>query len=272
MAGGYDELSATLRSLRKDAGLSTHQAARQSGFSQSKISRFETGRLMPTADEIGTLCRVYRASAATRKSLSRVARDIRAESTSGRVILQRGGAWRMQYRIARIEAASARVRGFDPAIVIGLLQTRAYIRAMWDSDAISGDDLERFVEARISRQELLNTNREFTLIMTEGALRFNLGGSSAMIDQLNYLAEATHISNAHVGVISQFTPAATPAMHSFHVYDARAVLVGTLDRTGIITEPRDVADFEKHFAELEALASFGARARDVIARAARDFA
>lgn len=267
---GRDELSTTLRGLRKDAGLAGQEAARQTGLSQPKISRFETGALMPTAEEVDLLCRLYRAPAATRRSLRRVAQDIREESTSARVVLQRG-AWRIQERIGRIEADSATVRGFHPAIVIGLLQTRGYIRAMYEA-VQSGEELERTIESRVQRQSLLDSDREFVFIMTEGALRYNLGGPEVMTGQLDHLAEATHADNARVGVISQATAASTPVLHGFHIYDARAVLLGTWTATAIVTGSRDVGDYEKHFAELEDLAAFGAPARDVISRVSRDFA
>lgn len=267
---GRDDLSATLRSLRKDAGLSGQKAAQQSGLSQSKISRFENGVLMPTADEVDALCRLYRARADTRRSLIRVARDIREESTSARVVLQRG-AWRLQQRIGRIEAASARIRSFNPSFMIGLLQTRPYIRAMFDDVADDDEELEQTVEARVERQELLQTGREFTLLMTEGALRFNLGSDSVMREQLEHVEEATHLTNVHVGIISQTTPATIPPLHGFHIYDSRAVILGTLTATAVITDSRDVRDYEKHFTELEELASFGADARAVIHRVAHDF-
>lgn len=55
-----DELSATLRRLRHEAGLSESEAARRAGLTQSKVSRVETARQMPTAAEVERLARCTR--------------------------------------------------------------------------------------------------------------------------------------------------------------------------------------------------------------------
>lgn len=99
-----DELSATLRSLRKAAGLSGIEAGQAAGLSQPKISRLETGKQVPTEAEVRALCRVYRAPARTRQQLLAIAHDLQEEEVSARVMLHRG-AYRMQERIGRIEAA-----------------------------------------------------------------------------------------------------------------------------------------------------------------------
>jgi len=50
-----------------------------------------------------------------------IAKDVREGAAAARTILHRAGAPSVQQRIGRIEAASARIRSFQPAIVIGLL-------------------------------------------------------------------------------------------------------------------------------------------------------
>lgn len=264
-----DELSATLRRLRQDAQLSGIEAARAAGLSQPKISRLETGKQVPTTAEVEALCQVYGAPARTRQQLLAIARDLREEQVSARVMLQRG-AHRMQERIGRIEAASALVRTFHPALVIGLLQTPGYIRAMLD-ESLPDDEVERIVAARGERQRLLDTDREFVLIMTEGALRWHVGSPAVMIAQLQHLAEITRRSNVRLGVIPWTRPVRAGALHGFHLYDRRAAIIGTETATAIITDARDIADYETCLATYEALAVYDADARQVLDRLSDEY-
>lgn len=264
-----DELSATLRRLRRNAQMSGIEAARAAGLSQPKISRLETGKQVPTMAEVESLCQVYRAPGRMRQQLLTLTQDLREERVSARVMLQRG-AYRMQERIGRIEAASALVRTFHPALVIGLLQIPGYIRAMLD-DSLPKDEIERIVAARGERQRLLDTDRTFVLIMTEGALRWHVGSPTVMIAQLQHLAETTRRSNIQLGVIPWTRPVRAGALHGFHLYDRRAAIVGTETATAIITDTRDIADYESWFATYEALAVFDADARQVFDRLSDEY-
>ncbi len=264
-----DELSATLRRLRQDAHLSGIKAAQAAGLSQPKISRLETGKQVPTRTEVETLCRVYGAPARTKQQLVTIARDLREEQVSARVMLQRG-AYRMQERIGRIETASALVRTFHPTLVIGLLQTPGYVRAML-GESLADDEVERIVAARGERQRLLDTDRDFLLVMTEGALRWHVGSPAVMIAQLQHLAEMTRRSNVRLGIIPWTRPVRVGALHGFHLYDRRAAIVGTETATAIVTDARDIADYETCFVTYQALAVYDSDARQVLDRLSDEY-
>ena len=76
---GQDWLSATLRDLRKAAGLSGMEAARRLDTSQRRISNIETGRFVPREDEARALATLYKASPAIRRELLEVVRALRAD-------------------------------------------------------------------------------------------------------------------------------------------------------------------------------------------------
>jgi transcriptional regulator with XRE-family HTH domain len=270
---GQDWLSATLRELRKAAGLSGMAVAERLGTSQRRISHIETGRFVPRDSEIRELATLYRASAETRRQLLQAVHDLRAapRASRARVVMGRG-AWRMQQRIARVEATSARLRAFHCAIVLGLVQTADYARAVFsDGGDITGADLERCVAERLDRQRILESGRDITLLMTEGALRWQAVGPAVMAAQLDHIAEVSDRPHVRVGVIPWSTPAAVFPLHGFSIYDDRAVTVGTRAATAFLTDPLDVADHVKLFGELEALAAWGAGARDHLGRIAADF-
>ncbi|WP_181771667.1 helix-turn-helix domain-containing protein [Amycolatopsis pittospori] len=264
-----DHLSTELRRLRKAAGLSGTEAARLTGLSQSKVSRVETGAFMPTEDQVVTLCRAYRAPASVRRTLVAITRDLREEAASARVVLQRG-AWRMQQRIGKIETASARIRSFQPTIVFGLLQTRDYITALF-RDSLPDGERDQTIEARLERQKILESDREFHFVLTEGALRWNMGGATTMLAQLGHLIDLSCRGKVRLGVIPWTAPVSVAVLHGFDIYDSRAVLLGTQTATALVTDEREVADYEKNFAEVEHYATYDAVACAHLARIADDY-
>lgn len=262
-------LSAALRAMREAAGLSGAEAARRAGISQPKVSRAETGRFLLKEPDLLALCQACGASPQTRAELVEMTQRFAASTTAARTVLQRGGWW-MQERIGRLEEASQQIRSFAPGTVIGLLQSPAYIAALY-GDSLGPDELTRAVQARLDRQAILSTERDFVLVMAEGALRWNMGGPAVMLEQLEQLAAATHRPNIRIGIIAQTTPATVPAMHTFTVYDATAVLIGTWAQTAIVTDPGNITEYEAYLAELEPLASWDNDARTVITRVADDY-
>ena len=267
---GQDWISSTLRELRVRSGLSGVRAAAVVGLSQPRISRIESGTFVPTEKEILDLCRLYKAPADVRRELLRAARDVRAEVKPARVVIQRGTAHKLQQRIARIEADSAEIGVFQPALVPGLLQTPDYMRAVFaDGGDITGDDLERSIAARKARAAVLDSDRRFTLIMAEGALRWQAVSPAVMAAQLDHLAELTR--RVRIGVIPWTRPTGVFTTHGFSLYDRRTAMVGTRTGTSFITDPRDVADYVKLFDALTELAVFGADAQAAISTLADDY-
>lgn len=176
----------------------------------------------------------------------------------------------MQERIGRIEQSSALIRGFQPAMVIGLVQTFDYARAMM-SGKVSGPTLEQLTQSRRERQAILDTDRHVTLIHAEGALRWHIGSPTIMAAQLDHLAELTSRPNLRLGVIPWDRPLTTHARHAFHLYDTHMVIVGTESGTAFITDPVELAAYDRRFAELEQVAVFGDEAARVFERVADDY-
>lgn len=265
-----DLLSATLRKLRENAGLPGVEAARRAGMSQATISRFENGKRVPTAADVRALCQVYKAPAATRRELLAITKDLQEGAASARTLLHRAGAPSVQQRIGRIEATSARIRSFQPTIVIGLLQTPDYMRALL-SGLHQGEDLEAMVTARLARQQILDTDRPFHLVLTESALRWHIGSPETMARQAEHLVMVTERPNIQFGIIPWTRAVTHPVLHAFQIYDQRAVMVGTETAVAVITDARDVADYETRFQIYAGLADYGDDAQHVLRRLADEY-
>lgn len=265
-----DWLSTTLRQLRKRAALSGTEAAQRAGLSQATVSRFETGRRVPTEADIRNLCRVYGVPADTRRTLLSVAQDLREEATAARAVLHRHGAPSMQARIGRIENASARIRSINPAIVIGLLQTHDYMRALL-SGRYAGRELDAMVAARLARQGVLDTDRQFHFLLTEGALRWHVGSPHVMVGQAEHLADLVELPNVQLGIVPWTRPTNRPVSHAFQIYDERAVMLASETSVALITDPREVADFADRFEIYAAFADYGSEAQVVFQRIAQEY-
>jgi transcriptional regulator with XRE-family HTH domain len=250
---GRERLSAVLRLLRATAGLTSEKAAARAGFSQSKLSKIENGLLLPSEADVRALCRAYSATTSQRDEAIDLLRRLRNESASARVILQRG-AYRKQREIGRVEVETTMFRDFQPTYVLGLLQTRAYMRRVFAS--MADDDAERAMEARIARQGVLRDGaKRFHLIMTEGALRWRVGSPDVMIAQLDHIGEVAKLPNVRIGMIPWTTEASVFPGHAFHIYDDSLVIVGTVSATAAIRDPRDIALYVDLFTKLQELAA-----------------
>lgn len=270
----HDELSSLLRRLRSDAGLSGPAAAKLAAdISQSSISRYERGLFVPGVEQAAELARVYGASPDDRRRLLQMVRDLRENTTPSARVVMRREAGELQARIGRIEASSVRLRTFQPLVIAGLLQTEAYLRVVFASgNDLSPEQQEAAVAARLDRQQLLHDDQhQITIVLAEGALRWQMGGPDVMVDQLEHLAESSLLPNVRFGVIPWTRRVTIAPMHGFDLFDERAALVGTETATAFLTNPADVAAYAKLFSDLEALAVFDGQARDVLAALVEEF-
>lgn len=266
--GGRDELTRRLRELRQAAGLSGKEAAAAARIQASKLSRIERGRTVPSESDVELLTRVYRATPDQHQRLLEMARDVKAENR--RVVFNRdpGG---FQDRIGRIEEASTLARSFSPNVIPGLLQSAACARALMRSAGWSPDITEQAVAGRLNRQRQLDDEqspRRFVIITTEGGLGWAAGSPSMMIEQLERIAARTYQPNVQVGIVPFGRPAQVFPLHSWDLFDQRAVIVGTTTATAILTEPGDVAAYVELTDALQQLAVYGAEAREILNRVA----
>lgn len=109
---------------------------------------------------------------------------------------------------------------FQPVIIHGLLQTEEYARAthLTPPSVVTPDAVEKWVAARMQRQQRLTgpDPLRFHAVLTEGALRLEVGGPAVMAAQLERLLAAADAENVtiqvlpatqgqHAGIASNFT-------------------------------------------------------------------
>jgi hypothetical protein len=172
-----------------------------------------------------------------------------------RDVLQPAGVDYMGY-----ESAAEIVRQFEPSLLPGLLQTEAYTRALLPVGGYTPAQVDRLIEARKARQELLDQPHrgELFFIIDEAVIRRLVGGPEVMVSQLEKLLELA----ARENVTIQIVPFAVGA------YDGQAgsfVHLELSDDSVLYLESRVEAIFQEDeivaarylekFQEIEALAT-----------------
>lgn len=257
-----DELSSTLRELRRAAGLTSMAAAAAAGIGQAALSRYETGKFVPTPARLEALLATYQAQPAVGDRLRAMVRDLRAENR--RVVVHRKNAPAFQRRIRDIEASSKAVTTFQPTVIPGILQTEAYMRVL--TSGVDPEVAGGVIAARLERQRLLGRpGHQWTQILTAGALLWCAGSAATMIEQIDRIIDASHLDGVRIGVIPARRPVSVFPLHGFDLYDERAVIVGTIATTAIITEPADVRLHIDILDSLSRAADFGEEARKTLA-------
>jgi transcriptional regulator with XRE-family HTH domain len=252
------ELGYELRKLREQAGLTREQAVRGLRISESKLQRIETGlQDARTADNL-------------RKLLSRygVTDDDAVEQL---LEIQRAAAsreWWTQYkgfmpsgmpRFVGIESAAVEIRAFHPVVILGLLQTESYARALYEIAKpikdTTGEFVQRNVELRMRRKDSL-TRQEDPLrlwaILYEPALRYVVGSADVMREQYDEIIKLASLANVAVQILPQSVRGYV-SPHDFTLLDLgsslpNAVQVdGAGDGVSVTDKHREVAQYQRKF-------------------------
>lgn len=96
-------------------------------MSQSKVSRIETGRLLPSVVDVEQMLTGLGVDEPTQHELLSLARFANTEYQDVRLSVRRGLHHR-QRELATLEQNATDVRHFLPTLITGLLQTPEYMR------------------------------------------------------------------------------------------------------------------------------------------------
>src|SRR5260370_4153711 len=256
-----DELATALREARKQAGLTGERLAARCGISQSKISKIETGKVLPSAPAVDSILTPVGLGEERTAELIALARLANTEFQSVRASLQRG-LQQKQRDLAALEADSQHIRFFLPLMIRGLLQTPEYARA---SLANFPGDHPQAVAKRLDRQAALyNPAKRFTFVLTEAAVRWQLCEPGVMAVQTGRLASLSELPNIRLGVIPLDRYVPDGPLNTFTVYDERIATAETFGGVIMMRDPRDVNYHRDLFAFFEQDAAFDAEVRALV--------
>jgi transcriptional regulator with XRE-family HTH domain len=202
-----DEMVLTVRArrlmkeIRQLRGSQTvARAAGQLGISEATLWRMENGKSKISTEVLVAMLDLYDVRSPRREALERLALDT----------LRRG--WWAPYKdifsssYIALETDASEIR-VNALIVPGFFQTEEYARAAIATTRpeLELAETERRVEARLARQKALFEDRAappaIHVLLDESAIRRQVGGPTAMRDQLTRLAQAASQPNVTMQVL-----------------------------------------------------------------------
>jgi transcriptional regulator with XRE-family HTH domain len=257
-----------VRTLRRNAGLTGVELARLVGVSQSRISRIETGHLIPHPDEVDRLASALKLDADGREQLHDQARASRSTMQSWR-LMHTQGVGKHQTDIGRMEQTATKIRMFQPNLVPGLLQTAEYARRAIEL-ATDAQDVGLGVARRMTRQQILyDRGKSFEFLITEGALRWRIAPADAHAGQLHHLASLATLENVSLGVIPWHAQVGAHQTTMFCVFDDALAYVELHNGEVATEDQQDIAHYAAVFAALKDSAVTGEDAIDELQRIAQ---
>ncbi|NUT53664.1 MAG: helix-turn-helix domain-containing protein [Saccharothrix sp.] len=191
--------------------MSMLDVAKELGWSESKVSRLETGQRPLSAEEIAAFLAVLRVTGEQRDRLMAMARTPDEPAWLDTI---RSGLTGDSVTLATYEADATAVTDWSPLLIPGLLQTMDYGRAYMLADRIPETDIGVRLMARQHRQTILD-RVDYVAFIDEPVLRRRVGDERVRRNQLRHLLDmADHErvairvvpvnSDAHSGLISPF--------------------------------------------------------------------
>lgn len=200
------KLAAELRRLREGAGLNGVLVSQALHWSTSKLSRLETGQVVPSVKDVGRLLTHYRTADTEADLLLELAEnhtakgwwdsyaDVLSELTREYIGMEDGAGW---------------IKAWGSNVLPALLQTRSYAMEMAKLsralEMVPPGKTERRTRARIRRQQLLSGDLPltYTAVIDEAVLRRRFGGADQelMREQLQHLLKLGDRPNIAIHVL-----------------------------------------------------------------------
>lgn len=252
-------LAMELQRRREATGMSREEVARQLEWSTSTLFRIETGRSRPQPGNVRTLLELYGVTGPERDGLIKLTRDARQPGWwhSFRDVLPN------PYEVyIGLEAGAASIRNFEPMVVPGLLQTDDYAREIFRNGPLEldPDGIERLVEVRVARQEILNRSDRPRLwvAIDEAVIHRVVGSTSMMRGQLRHLVDSAQQGKTTIQVMPYRAGAHAGTTGPFVILDfdeptdPMVVYVETLAGDIYLEERADVSRYTLAFDRLRA--------------------
>jgi len=267
-------LAEALRAMREATGLSGVAFAQRLGWQQSRLSKLETGRQFPGADDIAAWAAAAGADPAP--LLDQLGRAKAEHATWAEQYRRAGGAAGQQVAIGGRYESAAHVAKFQPAMIPSQLQTAEYAGELLRSPSgprawgASDDELEGMVAARMARQQILyQPGKRIQVVILEAALHIRLVSPRAMAGQLDRMLALDGLASLDLGIIPAAAIVPVYPMSGFVIFDSSLVVVETIGGEDSISDPDEVHRYVDWFGLLHASAVRGRKAGAVI-RAALD--
>jgi transcriptional regulator with XRE-family HTH domain len=202
-------LRTALRDARAQKGMTQRAAANELVWSVSKIVRIEQGTVPVVPSDVRVMLQLYSITGESRvnelvglakevrEGLAKEAREGKGWSTFADILSQES------LDLFASEPAAKVIYKYEPSVVPGLFQTQEYARALLRALGNSEEDVDRRLDIRIQRQQLLDSPHrpELHFILGETALARPAGSNEIMREQIAHILELAKLDGITVLVL-----------------------------------------------------------------------
>ncbi|GAA4531650.1 helix-turn-helix domain-containing protein [Amycolatopsis samaneae] len=247
-------LGAALREARTSTNESLTQFAKRIRIDKAQISRWETGKMVPSVDKVARLLGALGVGPERYDEIIELAKGAGEEQWLATTLPEQ----RRQFAAyIDFEARAETITEVAPLLIPGIVQTAGYTRAIMMTSTVPRGEIATRVATRMGRQSVIDHERtehpaRLRVLVGEAALRQIIGDRQVMCEQLQRLRKVAGWGNVDLRVVP-FGSGWHPALDGqFSILDPRETTEGfpivCLDvrRGGLILHTkRDVAVFRE---------------------------
>lgn len=268
------ELGAALRQLREQHGFNGLDMALRLGWTQTMVSRIETGKRPVTPMEVvkyTSACGVHDAQQDALLQLADEPDDYRLKLHDGKLPDE------LRALIFH-ESTASTIESYQPIYIPGITQTEDYARAVFEAAEIfDAAAIDRLIEVRMARHDALTRPypAQCELFVHENVLRVPVGGPRVMCEQMLHLLFASSRPQCSIRVIPASAGAHGLMFGSFSIFGypegAPIIYVEHQTTSEFLESPQELRSFRATLKRLATVALDEVRSRECIARFADDY-
>ncbi|MFD7579426.1 helix-turn-helix domain-containing protein [Kitasatospora sp. NPDC059817] len=264
-------LGLRLRELRTEGGLTGRQLADRLGWTQSKVSKLETGRQTATHDDL----KAWAEGVGQPHTAPELSARLRAFESGTRTWRRQlaAGHKPVQDTLTIEYERSTVMRAWESSLIVGMLQTADYARHVFSAYVSlhqSPRDVEDAVRARVQRQEsLYRPGKRYHIVMWESALRALVCPPAVLAAQLDRLSGVVGLDTVSLGIVPFEASLGLPPANGFWIHDERLVIVEDWHAELWLDQPDNVTLYLRVWETLAGAAVYGPDAHRIITRCRR---
>jgi transcriptional regulator with XRE-family HTH domain len=250
-----------LRTLRKAKPVTGTALSKLTGISQSKLSKIETGALIPSTLDLLQILNALDVAQSDAQRIIQTAQALRTEYVSWR-FEHRKGFGAKQIQIAELERQTRALREFRIEAVPGLLQTHEYAsNAMSLSNITRQTDLDWAIRLRMQRQEILyDPSRQFEFLIAEMGVLSRFCAPRVVIRQLDRLKVLSGLPNVNIGFIPNRISLPRAPINSFVLFDSSTATLESITGEISTSDEQDIETYHTIFKDFSSVALYGSDA------------
>ncbi|MFD7629611.1 helix-turn-helix domain-containing protein [Streptomyces sp. NPDC059851] len=179
-----------LKMWREAAGLDAAQFGKRMGYGPNLIYKIERGTRIPRPEFLDKADEVLEAG---------------GKIAAMKVDVEKARYPKKVRDLAKLESQAVEIGAYDSGVVLGLLQTEDYARALYGvrRPAYSEDEVDRLVNARLARQSVIHRHPAplLTIVQEEAVLRRPIGGKMVLRRQLEHLLAVGSLRHVELQVM-----------------------------------------------------------------------